>query len=194
MPAKKVVPKSTFEEEAQKLREQNNNRRLDRIRNKSVVALDPMTRKFCMKVAEGMTPSDAAVFCGFEDPGKAAQNLMRRPTVKKALNDMIERTMKQSEITREEVLEGFRDAINIARQQSEAMGMIAGWREIGKMLGMYETKVKVEITGGAKQIEQQLSGMSDADLLRLVHERSSLLNQINEEDIAEGEFEEVKDD
>ena len=194
MSAKKVVPKSTFEEEAQKLREQNAGRRLDRIRNKSVVSLDPMVRKFCMKVAEGMTPSDAAVFCCFEDPGKAAQNLMRRPAVKKALNAMIERTMKVSEVTRDEVIEGFRDAINIARQQSEAMGMIAGWREIGKMLGMYETKVKIEVSGGARQIEQQLSGMSDADLLRMVHERSSLLEKINEQDIEDAEFEEVKDD
>ena len=72
--------------------------------------------------------------------------------------------------------------------------MIAGWREIGKMLGMYETKVKIEVSGGARQIEQQLSGMSDADLLRLVHERSSLLNKIDEQDIEDAEFEDVKDD
>ena len=52
-----------------------------------------------------------------------------------------------SEITRDDVLEGFKDAIAIARTQSEPMTMIAGWREVGKMLGMYEAKLKIEITG-----------------------------------------------
>lgn len=179
--------RSKFEDEAKKLREANSKQRLVSIRNKSVVELDPPVRKFCAKVAEGMTPSDAAAFCGFEDPGKTAKLLMQRPTVRKALNVMIERTMKVSEITREDVIAGFQDAIAIARQQSEPMGMIAGWREVGKMLGMYETKVKVEISGGAGEIERRLKDMSDAELLRLVHDRSSLLPPID------GECEEVPD-
>lgn len=181
-----------FDEEAEKLRSRANESRLHNLRNKSVTSLDPQVRKFCVKVAEGYNPSDAARAAGFADPGKTGKDLMRRPTVRKALNVMIERTMQVSEITREDVIEGFKDAINIARQQSEAMGMIAGWREIGKMLGMYEAKVKVEITGGAGELQRQLQGMSDADLLKLVHERSQLLPPIEGELAEDGEFEEVE--
>lgn len=182
------IAKEKFEEDAQKLREQVAKRRLDRMRNESILKLDAPVRKFCMKVAEGMTPSDAAAYCGMVDPGKTAQDLMRRPTVKKALNVMIDRTMRMSEITREDVLEGFKDAIAIARTQSEPMTMIAGWREVGKMLGMYEAKLKIEVTGGAGELERQLAGMSDADLLRMVHDRSSLLPPIEGEVVEDGEF------
>jgi hypothetical protein len=196
MATRPTTPRIKFEEEATKLREQTKRRRLDCIRNKSIMTLDAPVRKFCMKVAEGMTPSDAAVFCGFEDPGKTAKQLMMRPTVKKALNVMIERTMKMSEITRDDVLDGFKDAIAIARTQSEPMTMIAGWREVGKMLGMYEAKLKIEITGGAGELERQLANMSDAELLRMVHARSSLLPPIEGEVVEDGEFteEEPKDE
>lgn len=187
--SKKVIPRSHFEAEAQKLREQGTAQRLSRMKNKSIVELEPEVRKFCVKVAEGMNPSDAAALCGYDDPGKTATHLMRRPQVRRALNEMIERTMKISEITRNDVIEGFKDAIAISRQQSEAMGMIAGWREIGKMLGMYETKIKVEVTGGASEVERQLKSLPDEELLRMVHERSALLP-----DIEDAEFEEVTDE
>jgi hypothetical protein len=180
--------KEHFELEKEKLRMQQEERKAKAERVRSVAELDPQVRKFCIKIAEGKSPSDAALLAGYEEPGLAAKQLMRRPGVKRALNGMIQRTMEISEVTREEVIEGFKDAISIARQQSDAAPMIAGWREIGKMLGMYETKVKVEVTGGGTEIERQLKGMSDADLLALIAKRSSLL-----EEAIDGEFEEVGD-
>lgn len=177
----KKSEREKFEEQAARLRAKTGERRLDRIKHDSVVKLDPQVRRFCMFVAEGKAASDAAHLAGFEDPGKHAKLLMSRPTVRRALSVMIERTMKVSEVTRDDVIAGFQDAIAIARQQSEAMGMIAGYREIGKMLGMYETKVKVEITGGAGEIQRQLQGMSDAELLRMISERSNLLPPIEGE-------------
>lgn len=186
--------KARFEAEAEELKQKTKQVRLDRITSNSIVSLDPQARKFCVKVAEGHNPSEAARLAGYDDPGKMAGNLMKRPTVKKALNIMIDRTMKMSEITREDVIEGFKDAIGIARMQSESMGMISGWREIGRMLGMYETKVKVEITGGAGEMERQLKGMSDADLLKLIHDRSAVLPPLEGELADDGEFTEVDDE
>ena len=187
----KTSERQKFEAEAAKLKERTTELKLNRIRNKSVQEIDPQARKFCMYMAEGKSGSDAARLAGYADPGKTAQLLMARPTVRRALNAMIERTMKVSEITRDDIIAGFQDAIAIARQQSESMGMIAGYREIGKMLGMYETKVKVEITGGAGELQRQLQGMSDAELLRLVHERSKLLPPIEGELAEDAEYAEL---
>lgn len=184
-----VYDKEYFELEAEKLEAKKTERRLTANQNRSVRSLDPQVRKFCVKVAEGKTPSDAALLAGFDEPGVAAQKLMKRPAVKKALNAMIDKTMELSEMRREDVLNGFKDAIDIARQQSDAAPMIAGWREIGKMLGMYETKVKVEITGGGTELERQIKGLSDAELLAMVHQHSNLLSNA-----IDGEFEEVTDD
>lgn len=183
----RILTKEDFEREAEEHRQRCQKRKLDRMRHESVVNLDPTLRKFCMHIAEGKSSSDAAALCGYDDPGKTAVALLKRTDVRRALNVMIQKTVRMSEITREDVIEGFKDAIAIARQQSEAMGMIAGYREIGKMLGMYETKVKVEITGGAGEIQRQLQGKSDAELLRLISERNALT-------IEDAEFEEVKDD
>lgn len=184
-----VDPKKRFEDEAEELKRKTTERKLQSMRNKSIVEMDPQVRKFCVKVAEGRTPSDAAALAGFDDPGKMAKNLMARPAVRKALNLMIERTMANSEITRADVIAGFQDAIAIARQQSESMGMIAGYREIGKMLGMYETKVKVEITGGAQEVQRQLQGMSDSQLLEMIRQRNALTIE-GEAEAVDAEFEE----
>lgn len=190
----RVLTKEDFEKEAERHREVCQKRKLDRMRHESVLNLDPTLRKFCMHIAEGKSSADAASLCGYEDPGKTAKTLLRRTDVRKALNVMIRKTIRMSEITREDIIEGFKDAIAIARQQSEAMGMIAGYREIGKMLGMYETKVKVEITGGASEIQRQLQGKSDAELLRLIQERSAIALPKELTEIEEGEFEEVQGD
>ena len=177
-----------FEKEAEELREQNSKRKLERSSHNTVLALEPMERKFCALMAEGITASDAAHRAGYADPGKAAKQLLQRPPIRRALNYMIERTMQNSEITREDIIAGFQDAISIARQQSEAMTMIAGYREIGRMLGMYEAKVKIEVSGPATEIQRQLQGMSDADLLKLIHERSAVLPPL------EGEYAEVTEE
>lgn len=183
-----IDPRQRFEDEAEKLAAARTERRLQSSRQRSIRELDPQVRKFCVKVAEGRNPSDAAAAAGYDNPGAAAKNLMQRPAVRKALGIMIEKTMRYSEITRQDVIEGFKDAIDIARQQSEPMGMIAGWREIGKMLGMYETKVKVEITGGAGEVQRQLEGLSDAELLKFMRERNAITI---EGEVEDGQFEEA---
>jgi len=179
-----MASKEVFEKAAQKLSDKNAARK----RHTSVLKLEPQERAFCSNMADGMNKSDAAAAAGYENPGRAALSLVRRPVIQKALNTMIEKTMQRAEITRDDVIDGFKDAIDIARMQSEAMGMISGWREIGKMLGMYETKVKVVIEGGANEIQRHLQGMSDADLLKLMHANSAILPPI------EGELADDADD
>ena len=120
----RILTKEDFEREAEEHRQRCQKRKLDRMRHESVVNLDPTLRKFCMHIAEGKSSSDAASLCGYDDPGKTAVALLKRTDVRRALNVMIQKTVRMSEITREDVIEGFKDAIAIARQQSEAMGMI----------------------------------------------------------------------
>lgn len=181
--------KAYFEEQDALRKKENARHKETVLRNKSATQLEPEVRKFCTLVAEGKSPGDAAEIVGFEEPGKVAAQLMQRPAVQKALAHMIRRTMEVSETTREDVIAGFKDAIAIARQQSDAGPMIAGWREIGKMLGMYETKVKVEITGGGGEIERQLKGKSDEELLALIQQNSLVMD-----DAIDADFEEVDDD
>jgi hypothetical protein len=49
------------------------------------------------------------------------------------------------------------------------MGMIAGYRELAKMLGFYAPEVKhVELTAGQAAVKGNFAAMSDEQLLALI--------------------------
>lgn len=157
-----------------------------RVYPRSIMDMEPNIREFCLLMAEGKSSHDAAYLAHFPNPKADAQRLLKRNDVRAAMRYLYNRTMERAEITREDVLAGFKDAIDIARVQSDATPMIAGWREIGRMLGMYEAKkVEVTLTGDAATMQKRLQGMSDDDLLRQITQNSAVI---------EGEFEEMDDD
>jgi phage terminase small subunit len=45
-------------------------------------------------------------------------------------------------LDRETVIRELRAAVEVARTKGDASAMIAGWREIGRMLGFYEPEVR----------------------------------------------------
>lgn len=67
------------------------------------------------------------------------------------------------------MLAGLLEAVEQARAQSNPMGMIAGLREIGKMLGFYAPEVKKVDLNVAGQVElKRMNQMSDAELLAMI--------------------------
>jgi hypothetical protein len=92
-------------------------------------------------------------------------------------------TARDHKITRKNVLDGLKEAIDMARIIGDPGVMIAGWREVGKMCGFYEAvKVKVDVSSGGVSLSQKIMGMSDADLLRLA------CGERLEDDVIDGEF------
>ena len=56
-----------------------------------------------------------------------------------------------------------------AREQRNPMGMIAGLRELAKMMGFYAAEVKhVELTTAQAAVEANFTAMSDDQLLALI--------------------------
>ena len=69
------------------------------------------------------------------------------------------------------MLAGLLEAVNQARVQSNPMAMIAGLREISKMLGFYAVETKrVELTAGQGATQRRMGAMSDAQLLALIEQ------------------------
>lgn len=107
----------------------------------------------------GSTPVAAARMAGFKDPDLEAIRLESDNTMRSAIEAAIRVKSRQLAITRQDVLNGFLDAARIA---STAMEQIAAWREIGKMIGAYESdKPKEKDITPAKE---DLSQMSDDEL------------------------------
>lgn len=131
--------------------------------------LTEMQREFVHQyVHNKMNQTAAARLAGFNQPGTAAHALVRNPKVIRAIAEEREEYARASQMSRQKVIDGFAESIDMARIQADPLTMIAGWREIGKMCGFYEpTKTKIEVTHNGQVMIQKLAAMSDEELLEL---------------------------
>lgn len=145
--------------------------------------LTEMQREFVHQyVHNKMNQTAAARLAGFVNPGTAAHGLVRNPKVRRAIEEEHAEYAKASQMSRQKVIDGFAESIDMARIQADPLTMIAGWREIGKMCGFYEpTKTKIEVTHNGQVLIQKLASMSDAELLELASGNPGAL-------MLEGEF------
>lgn len=72
-------------------------------------------------------------------------------------------------VKRQDVLKGLLEAVHMAREQRNPAGMVAGLREIGKLMGLYAPeRVKVEVDAGHAAELRRLERMTDGELLALM--------------------------
>jgi len=71
------------------------------------------------------------------------------------------------QIDRQGVIQGLLEAIQIGRERQEPMAMIAGWRELAKLMGFYQpTAISVEVS--ASRGLGRIEAMSDAELMAVL--------------------------
>lgn len=124
-----------------------------------------------------MTKSAAARAAGCGDAGNAAAKMLLIPRVRKAIAEEQKKYAKASGMTKQKVIEGFLESIDIGRIKADPIAMIAGFREIGKMCGFYEpTKTRIEVSMSGKVLLDRLQTLSDAELLQLSAENPEILD------------------
>lgn len=125
-------------------------------------------RQFVKCWAEGDTIPNATLRAGFANDA-LGYRLARMPNIL-ALKATYEAEWQATrQMTREKVMDGMLESIEMAKLMAEPSSMIAGWREIGKICGFYapvEHKVKVDITGNI--LVDKLNSLSDAELLKII--------------------------
>jgi len=107
----------------------------------------------------GSAPVVAARIAGMDSPDERAMALERDERVKQAVAAAVKVATLEKTLTREDVLAGLMDAVNMAATATE---MVAAWREVGKVIGAYEPQ-KIDMTITTRQ---QMEQMDDDDLLR----------------------------
>ena len=133
--------------------------------HKALNVLTTRQRAFVLGVmVAGLSMSAASVQAGYST-GNHAQVLMKNPNVIHAITVMQQEYSKNLELTVEDVQQGMLDAIDVARATDNAVGMVAGWREIGKIIGVYTEKKEVHVTFDTPEA---LADASTEDLLKLV--------------------------
>ncbi len=116
--------------------------------------------------------AQAALRAGYGAAGAkvTACRLLTRPNLQRVLHARQSADAARLSLRREDVLAGLLEAVDQARVQSNPMGMIAGLREIGKMMGFYAVEAKrVDVNvKGQCALQRRMAAMSDADLLKII--------------------------
>ena len=118
-------------------------------------------RQYIEARMQGLTQSAACRAIGA--PTTNATNFEKHPKVKAAIRYLIKESAKSvEELTKSDVLTGMLDAVDASATASE---LVMAWREIGKLLGVYEPERKImEVHDYTKD---ELKTLSDKDLLQL---------------------------
>lgn len=139
----------------------------------SVSADKPLTDKqkaFVQFWAEGDSMLNAYTRAGYSiKQASYAFRMAKMPNILALKNKYAEEYRAATHLKKKDVIQGIKDAIDMAKLMSEPQSMISGWREIGKLLGYYEPK-KVDLTvsvNGTIQVER-MNKMTDAELLEII--------------------------
>lgn len=130
-----------------------------------VAFMTDMQRQWFLGLANGLNPNQAAKAAGAKNPTIFVRSCMENPAICQALEQLNEKLINEINITRKEVIEGFRHAIDCAETASE---QIAGWKEIGRMLGFYEPEKHEHIVRPESATERELREMTDAQLAQML--------------------------
>ena len=133
-----------------------------------VEKLAPREHAFVENVTMGMSQTAAAANAGYSTAKMSGSKLMRKSHVLDAVRARRGELRETFRIKREDVLIGLREAIKDAKLLSDPTAQIAGWREIGRMLGYYEPERKIiELSDHTPTAIQQLQEISTSELLEL---------------------------
>jgi phage terminase small subunit len=109
----------------------------------------------------------AAVRAGYSERSarSIAHENMTKPALQAVLAERRGEVASRLQVTREGVIQGLLEAVHLAKEQANPAGMVAGLKEIGKMLGYYAPEAKrVELSGDSRGLMSQLEGLSDQEL------------------------------
>lgn len=150
-------------------------------------------KAFVREWAAGNSVKSAAARAGYTDGGSYAYTvLIKHPDVLAVYEAEKKKYEKQSDMSRQKVMDMLQDAFDMAKLMADPQAMVAAAREIGKMCGYYAPTTKtIKIEGN--MVLDKMNRLSDAELLELVGganqqiEAAVVQMQLDEEEIENGD-------
>ena len=137
-------------------------------------AASPLTAKQARFIDEYLVDANgtqAAIRAGYGAPGArvAAHRLLTNVAISSAITARQRADGERLVVQRQDVLKGLLEAVYIAREQGNPAGMVAGLREVGKLMGLYAPeRVKLAVDAGQAAELRRLEAMSDEELVALM--------------------------
>jgi len=125
--------------------------------------MDDRKELFASNIAMGMNQTTAARAAGYN--AQQGSGLMQDDEVRSHIAHETRRIQGQLIISRNDVITGMMEAIGDAKLLGEPMPQIAGWREIGKIVGVYAPEErKITLEKDVTIIERRVKELSDEKL------------------------------
>ena len=143
-------------------------------REKSII-LTSMQAAVVDAPLQGKDRVAACVAAGYVKPFANQNAPFKSEAVQLALSEARAELSTAAQITRADVIDGFMEAINVARLAADPASMIKGWSETAKVLGLYAPEVKkIEMSMNQQRLQSKFESMSDADLVAIIEGRAPL--------------------
>jgi phage terminase small subunit len=149
-------------------------------------AVSPKEECVLNHIISGLSRSAAVQAAGynFKNPSKGCASILHRPAVRARFAELQTQAADRAQISQDDIIEGFKAAINDAQMTSDPQAQIAGWREIAKVLGFYAPKLtKIEVSKTEARARKELSAMTEKELIEMA----------GSDDVIEGEFSLIED-
>lgn len=134
----------------------------------------PLTDKAKLFVkfwAQGESITSASMRAGYGDGASYAYRLVHTPAAKALYLEEKRLYEEAGQITRKDVMDMLKESYDMAKMTAEPSTMVAAARELGKICGYYDIKIKVEHSttpGGPADMTRR----SDEELLELIRQAS----------------------
>lgn len=137
--------------------------------------MTPRQARFVDEYLVDANGTQAAIRAGYGPAGArvAAHRLLTNVAVSNAITARQRADGERLGVQRQDVLAGLLEAVHTARAQMNPAAMVAGLREIGKLLGLYAPqRVGAATDAGVAAEQAQLERMSDVELVAVIGGRS----------------------
>lgn len=141
----------------------------------SLPKLTPRQRLFVDEYVLCNNASEAARRAGYsERTARAiACEILTKPDVQEAIRAVKAENAARLDLTRQDVLAGILEAIEMARVMADPTAMLAGYRDLARMCGFNEPEVhRVEASASASAVVARFVAMTDDELAALVSGRA----------------------
>lgn len=134
----------------------------------------PLTDKAKLFVkfwAQGESITAASARAGYGDGATYAYRVSKFPQAVALYQEEKRLYEEASQMTRKRVMDGLLDGIEMAKLAGEPASIITGWKTVGQMCGYFEpVKRTLDININGNVTMQQMSKLSDAELLRVIQQ------------------------
>ena len=145
------------------------------------IDITPQQKKFVEAIFAGLSAKQALLRAGYSENTRADK--IMTPNMQEYARYLQEKEKKRWQVTREQVTQGMLDAIQDAKVLEEPNTQINGWRELGRLHGLYAPEEKKVTLSAEKQ--ERVRQVEEASLDELL--------DMTEMPAIEGDFEVVTD-